>query len=256
MAKEVDARMAEWRRKKQSQQESQQESQVGLHDCTDQPPLRRIYCHPLLTLSWLFRQETQRGEGLTDGSLCGDFGPAVDLAGVPPPSLLVAQLLPGQGLGQGEKKRRSGGKKKRRRHSRKPKAEGPFGGPAEWVGREGNLPVLQVPREVLAALEEKNARKAENHARRVALRTKNARIAAVEQEQEEQEAQQQGQQQQHIQQQQHGLQGEGGVQQAARPRLKYLPKIEPGTKPPPSPAAQQLAELTASRVSYVDNLWD
>lgn len=141
----------------------------------------------------------------------------------------------------GEQTRAEKIKKPRKRHMRKTPQQqelrGPFGGPAEWLGRAGELPVLQMSPELRAALDEKNALKQQQRARRGQLRGKNARVAAEQKKLEEH--------------QQLGLRaGQQPGGQQVRPRVKYLPKLEAGLKPPPPTG------WSKPRMSYVDNLWD
>ena len=201
-------------------------------------PVHLSACIPV-HLSVFYLPVSQRelyGEGgAPSGGVGGWRGPAEDAscpsspssfhtpAPIAPTSLRVLVVPTDQ-----EKQKLKREKKKRRRHSRKPPGPeyqaslGPFGGPQEWLGRRDDLaPVqLDVPPHVLAALEEKAARKAEQKARRVAVRErgKEARIAA--------KLYELGQGQ--------GLGGAEGsetqsqspLEPPPRPRLKYLPKLQ------------------------------
>mmetsp|Transcript_14882 Transcript_14882/g.27954 ORF Transcript_14882/g.27954 Transcript_14882/m.27954 type:complete len:469 (+) Transcript_14882:280-1686(+) len=201
MAAEVDERMDEWRKQKESQPQGQEDGAL---------PDR--FCDPATALN------------------------------MPPPSLKVCLKLGGPD--GGEKPRRP--KKKRKRHSRKPPSQEPFGGPAEWLGRNGPLPVLQISPKVMAALEEKNALKAEQRERRAALRGKNARIAAEKRQEDEKKMRQLNEtaQERHARE----LREFREQQQPEKPRIKYLPKLEHGLKPTAS------ASIKPQRLSYVDNL--
>lgn len=202
MAAEVDQRMSEWRKYKESQVPQGQ----------DEDALPDRYCDPATALN------------------------------MPPPSLKVCLKL---GSPDGDEKPRRP-KKKRKRHSRKPTSQEPFGGPAEWLGRNGPLPVLQIPPKVMAALEEKNARKAEQRERRSALRGKNARIAAEKREEEEKNKNllDETVQQRYIRE----MRELREKKLLDKPRIKYLPKLEQGMKPLAS------TSIKPQRLSYVDNL--
>lgn len=208
---EVDLRMTEWRKEK--------EEQAAQHPVQEDNTLSDHYCGTA----------------------------AATALAMPPPSLRVLQHL--GGAGGGNKQTRT--KKKRKRHSRKPPQQGPFGGPKEWLGRDGPLPVLQVPPEVLAALEEKNARKAKQRERRIAIRGRNARIAA---ENKQKELEKSREMEETVQERKLREMKELRDKQLGKPKIKYLPKVEPGMKPAIVAPGKILG--FHRQESYVENLWD
>ena len=121
-------------------------------------------------------------------------------------------------------------KRKRKRHTRrgskKQEELGPYGGPAEWLGRE-EQPEVDISPEVLAALEKKNAEKEALKQKRKALRARGARIAGE-------------------------LTEEENKKILEKPKLKYLPPIKhPGDQ---KKSYRERFGLESSWVSYVDKL--